>query len=102
MGGTAQKFLSAPKRNCETNQWRKCQKFRVLKALQSMVFLSFAIGYKQRSKEVCMSLELLVVLLVLIVVNQLLGTGYGSWKSGFDMALFVRGVKKLDYCFLDG
>lgn len=47
-----------------------------------------------------MSLELLAVLLVLMAVNQLLGTGYGSWKSGFDKALFVRGLKKVGLLLL--
>ena len=47
-----------------------------------------------------MSLELLAVLLVLMTVNQLLGTGYGSWKSGFDKNLFVRGLKKIGLLLL--
>lgn len=42
-----------------------------------------------------MSIQLIVVLLVLMVTNQLIGTGYGSWKAGFDKALFFRGVKKI-------
>ena len=42
-----------------------------------------------------MSLTLLVVLVVLMAVNQAVGTGYGSWKNGFDWGLFWSGVKKI-------
>lgn len=47
-----------------------------------------------------MSLKLLVVLLVLMAVNQLLGAGYGTWKSGFDRAYFWSGVKKVGLILL--
>ena len=40
------------------------------------------------------SLSLLAVLVILMTVNQLLGTGYGSWKEGFNKDLFTSGLKK--------
>lgn len=42
-----------------------------------------------------MSLQLIVILLVLMAANQIIGTGYGSWKSGFSSELFFKGVKKV-------
>ena len=42
-----------------------------------------------------MSLQLIFILMVLMAANQIIGTGYGSWKSGFDSDLFFKGVKKL-------
>lgn len=42
-----------------------------------------------------MSLQLIFILVVLMAANQIIGTGYGSWKSGFDRGLFFRGVKKI-------
>lgn len=42
-----------------------------------------------------MSFQLIFTLLVLMAANQLIGTGYGSWKSGFNRDLFWRGVKKV-------
>lgn len=30
-----------------------------------------------------------------MAANQIIGTGYGSWKSGFDWDLFLRGVEKV-------
>jgi len=42
-----------------------------------------------------MSLQLIIILLVLMTANQIIGTGYGSWRSGFDSDLFFRGVKKV-------
>jgi len=47
-----------------------------------------------------MSLELLAVLVVLMAVNQALGTGYGSWKDGFNKPLFWRGLKKIGLLLL--
>lgn len=42
-----------------------------------------------------MSLQLIFILMVLMAANQIIGTGYGSWKSGFDSDLFFKGVKKI-------
>ena len=47
-----------------------------------------------------MSIELIMVLIVLVVVNQIIGTGYGSWKSGFSSELFFRGIKKITLLLL--
>ncbi len=42
-----------------------------------------------------MSLQLIIILLVLMTANQIIGTGYGSWRPGFDSDLFFRGVRKV-------
>lgn len=47
-----------------------------------------------------MSIQLIVVLIVLMFVNQIIGTGYGSWKEGFKIALFCAGIKKVFLLFL--
>ncbi|EOS64972.1 hypothetical protein [Oscillibacter sp. 1-3] len=47
-----------------------------------------------------MSLQLIFILVVLMTANQIIGTGYGSWKSGFDRGLFFRGVKKILLLFV--
>lgn len=47
-----------------------------------------------------MSLQLILILVVLMAANQIIGTGYGSWKSGFNKALFWRGVKKIFLLFI--
>ena len=47
-----------------------------------------------------MSFQLICVLVVLMVANQLIGTGYGSWKEGFSRALFWKGVKKIVLLFV--
>jgi len=47
-----------------------------------------------------MSLQLILVLAVLMVVNQIIGTSYGSWKNGFSKKLLVAGLLKIFYLFL--
>ena len=47
-----------------------------------------------------MSLQLVLILVVLMAANQIIGTGYGSWKSGFNEDLFRRGVKKIFLLFI--
>lgn len=47
-----------------------------------------------------MSLQLIFILVVLMTANQIIGTGYGSWKSGFDSDLFFKGVKKIFLLFV--
>ena len=42
-----------------------------------------------------MSFQLIFILVVLMTANQIIGTGYGSWKSGFDSDLFFRDIKKI-------
>ena len=42
-----------------------------------------------------LSVHLIIILVVLMAANQIIGTGYGSWKSGFDWGLFLRGVEKV-------
>jgi len=42
-----------------------------------------------------MSIQLIATLLLLMAANQIIGTGYGSWKSGFSRELFVKGIKKV-------
>ena len=42
-----------------------------------------------------LSIHLIIILVVLMAANQIIGTGYGSWKSGFDKGLFLRGVEKV-------
>lgn len=47
-----------------------------------------------------MSIKLVIVLAVLLVVNQVIGTGYGTWKDKFDKNLFFSGVKKVALIFI--
>lgn len=47
-----------------------------------------------------MSFQLIFILVVLMVANQTIGTGYGSWKSGFNSDLFFKGVKKIVLLFI--
>lgn len=47
-----------------------------------------------------MSLQLIFILVVLMAANQIIGTGYGSWKSGFSSDLFFKGVKKIFLLFV--
>ncbi len=47
-----------------------------------------------------MSFQLIFILVVLMTANQIIGTGYGSWKSGFDSDLFFRGIKKIVLLFV--
>lgn len=47
-----------------------------------------------------MGFQLVVILVMLMVTNQILGTGYGSWKSGFSSELFFRGIKKIVLIFI--
>ena len=47
-----------------------------------------------------MSFQLICILLVMMIANQAIGTGYGSWKSGYNQALFWRGVKKIALLFI--
>lgn len=47
-----------------------------------------------------MSVQLIFILVVLMTANQIIGTGYGSWKSGFDSDLFFRGIKKIVLLFV--
>ena len=47
-----------------------------------------------------MSFQLILILVVLMAANQIIGTGYGSWKSGFDKGLFFKGVKKIFLLFV--
>ena len=47
-----------------------------------------------------MSLQLICILVVLMIANQAIGTGYGSWKSGYNKELFWRGVKKIFLLFI--
>ena len=42
-----------------------------------------------------MSLQLIFILVVLMAANQIIGTGYGSWKTGFNSDLFFKGIKKV-------
>ena len=42
-----------------------------------------------------MSIKLIVVLVILMVVNQVVGTSYGSWKSGFQKDLLWKGIWKI-------
>ena len=42
-----------------------------------------------------MSIKLIIVLVVLMVVNQFIGTTYGSWKNGFQKELLVKGFWKI-------
>lgn len=47
-----------------------------------------------------MSIKLVIVLAVLLIVNQIIGTGYGSWKKQFEKELFFKGIKKIFYIFI--
>lgn len=47
-----------------------------------------------------MSFQLVGILVLLMVANQILGTGYGSWKSGFNSDLFFKGIKKICLIFI--
>lgn len=47
-----------------------------------------------------MSLQLIFILVVLMAANQIIGTGYGSWKSGFNSDLFFKGFKKIFLLFV--
>lgn len=47
-----------------------------------------------------MSFQLICILVVLMIANQAIGTGYGSWKSGYNRAFFWRGVKKIALLFV--
>ena len=47
------------------------------------------------AENLAMSLQLIFILVVLMAANQIIGTGYGSWKSGFNRELFFKGVKKV-------
>lgn len=42
-----------------------------------------------------MSMKLIVVLLILMGVNQVIGTGYGTWKKGFQKDLLWKGIWKI-------
>lgn len=42
-----------------------------------------------------MSITLIVVLVVLMIVNQVIGTSYGSWKEGFKKELLLSGLWKI-------
>ncbi len=47
-----------------------------------------------------MSIQLIGILVILMLANQVIGTGYGSWKSGFSSALFFRGIRKILLLFV--
>lgn len=47
-----------------------------------------------------MSLILIIVLVVLMAVNQIIGTTYGSWKQGFSKDLLITGLLKILYLAL--
>lgn len=47
-----------------------------------------------------MSMQLVGILVILMLANQAIGTGYGSWKSGFSSDLFFRGVRKIFLLFI--
>ena len=42
-----------------------------------------------------MSIALIAVLVVLMIVNQIIGTSYGSWKEGFKKELLLSGLWKI-------
>ncbi len=42
-----------------------------------------------------MSVKLVIVLVILMGANQVIGTGYGWWKSGFNGQLFLKGIYKI-------
>ena len=42
-----------------------------------------------------MSITLIAVLIVLMIVNQIIGTSYGAWKDGFKKELLLRGLWKI-------
>ena len=47
-----------------------------------------------------MSFKLIFVLIALMLVNQIIGTGYGSWKDGFNKQVFFKGLMKIIYLLL--
>lgn len=47
-----------------------------------------------------MSIKLMIVLLVLVGVNQAIGTTYGWWKEGFDKTCFLSGLYKIGILLL--
>lgn len=47
-----------------------------------------------------MSVQLIGILVILMLANQIIGTGYGSWKEGFSKELFWKGVKKIILLFV--
>lgn len=47
-----------------------------------------------------MSFKLFVVLIVLMTINQVIGTSYGSWKVGFKIDLLISGLLKIIYLAL--
>lgn len=48
-----------------------------------------------------MCFRLIFVLVSLMVVNQIIGTGYGTWKEGFCKETFCKGLFKI-LCLLLG
>lgn len=48
-----------------------------------------------------MSIKLIAVLVVLMIVNQIVGTTYGSWKRGFQKDLLWKGLWKI-FCLALG
>lgn len=42
-----------------------------------------------------MSIKLFIILIGLMLANQLMGTTYGTWKKGFNKAVFCSGCYKL-------
>lgn len=48
-----------------------------------------------KREEKNLSVQLIGILVILMLANQVIGTGYGSWKVGFSKALFWKGVKKI-------
>lgn len=42
-----------------------------------------------------MSIKLIAVLIVLMFVNQVVGTSYGAWKEGFQKDLLWKGIWKI-------
>ena len=42
-----------------------------------------------------MSIKLFAVLMVLMIVNQLMGTAYGTWSEGFDLTKLLAGLYKI-------
>ena len=42
-----------------------------------------------------MSIKLIIVLVVLMAVNQIVGTSYGTWKDGFSKDKLLSGLWKI-------
>lgn len=42
-----------------------------------------------------MSITLISVLIVLMIVNQIIGTSYGAWKEGFEKEKLLSGLWKI-------